>query len=70
MSSRREKRAALARFRSAKRKRELGEDAEDVFEGANIREEDDVYDVYDENEYKSLVESRRQREDFVVDDGG
>jgi hypothetical protein len=38
-------------------------------EGSNFREEEDVYDVVDEEEYRSLVESRRQREDFVVDDG-
>ena len=68
MSSRSsDRKAALARFRSAKRKRELGEE-QDVFEG-NIREEEDVYDVMEEDEYKSLVESRREREDFVVDDG-
>lgn len=31
--------------------------------------EDDVYDVVEENDYQQLVESRRQREDFVVNDG-
>lgn len=67
MSSRPDRKAALARFRSAKRRRELGE-TQDVFEG-NIREEEDVYDIVEEEDYKSLVESRRQREDFVVDDG-
>ena len=61
------KRAALAKFREAKQKRSLGEE-DDLFEG-NIKEEEDVYDVYDEAEYESLVNSRRQREDFVVDDG-
>ena len=66
-SSRSNKAAALAKFRQAKRKRELGEDTtEDLLQ---IREEEDVYDVVDESEYQSLVESRRQREDFVVDDG-
>ena len=34
-----------------------------------FREEEDVYDKVDEAEYANLVESRRQREDFVVDDG-
>jgi hypothetical protein len=29
----------------------------------------DVYEVVDEEDYQKLVESRRQREDFVVDDG-
>ena len=34
-----------------------------------IAEEETVYDVVDENEYRQLVEKRREREDFVVDDG-
>jgi hypothetical protein len=68
MSSRASNRkAALAKFRSAKRKRELGEE-DDLFEG-NIKEEDDVYDLVDQEEYESLVQARRQREDFIVDDG-
>jgi hypothetical protein len=29
----------------------------------------DVYDVLDEEEYREYVERRREREDFVVDDG-
>ena len=66
-SSRSNKSAALAKLRMAKRKRDLGEDTTD--ELLEIREEEDVYDVVDESEYQSLVESRRQREDFVVDDG-
>mmetsp|Transcript_18898 Transcript_18898/g.27965 ORF Transcript_18898/g.27965 Transcript_18898/m.27965 type:complete len:1429 (+) Transcript_18898:96-4382(+) len=32
--------------------------------------EDDVYEVVQEDEYQQLVESRRQREDFVVNDDG
>lgn len=34
-----------------------------------VQDEEDVYDVYEEDDYQKLVESRRQREDFVVDDG-
>jgi len=67
MSYRAQRRAALAKFRSAKQRRELGEE-DDLFDG-NIKEEEDVYDVVDQDEYESLVQSRRQREDFVVDDG-
>jgi hypothetical protein len=67
MSSRATRKAALAKLRDAKRRRELGEE-EDLFEG-NIKEEEDVYDVYAEEDYQDLVNSRRQREDFVVDDG-
>jgi hypothetical protein len=70
-SRRATKKAALERLRHIRRKRDMGElDAErDVLEGNNFREEEDVFDVVDEEEYRSLVESRRQREDFVVDDG-
>jgi hypothetical protein len=35
----------------------------------DVPEEEDVYEVLEESEYQKLVESRRQREDFVVDDG-
>lgn len=67
VKSKAERKAAMDRFRSAKRKRAMGED-DDIFE-ANMKEEEDVYDVVDEEEYANLVNSRRQREDFVVDDG-
>lgn len=28
-----------------------------------------MYDVVDQDDYNKIVESRRQRDDFVVDDG-
>lgn len=31
--------------------------------------EEDIYEKVDEEEYKELVQRRREREDFVVDDG-
>lgn len=65
MSSRARNKAALAKFREDKRKRLMGEEEPDF----EIKEEEDVYDIVDENEYQTLVNSRRQREDFVVDDG-
>ena len=34
-----------------------------------IEDDAPVYDVLDESEYEELVRTRRQREDFVVDDG-
>lgn len=34
-----------------------------------IEDEAPVYDVLDEDQYEELVRTRRQREDFVVDDG-
>lgn len=66
-SSKLSRKAARAKFLDAKRKRLEGFE-EDVFE-QNIKGEEDIYDVVDESEYQSLVNSRRQREDFVVDDG-
>jgi hypothetical protein len=69
MSSKASKKAALAKFRDAKRKRIMGEDEPDDLFGGTMKEEEDVYDVVDEDQYQTLVNSRRQREDFVVDDG-
>jgi DNA polymerase alpha subunit A len=34
-----------------------------------VPDEQDIYEVVEEEEYQRLVEARRQREDFVVDDG-
>jgi DNA polymerase alpha subunit A len=34
-----------------------------------VEEQDDVYEYVEEEEYRKIVESRRQQEDFVVDDG-
>lgn len=69
MSSKASRKAALAKFRDAKRKRIMGEEEPDELFDSNMKEEEDVYDVVDEEEYQTLVNSRRQREDFVVDDG-
>ena len=35
-----------------------------------VAEDDAVYDYVDEDEYRELVDQRRRREDFVVDDDG
>lgn len=40
-----------------------------MFHMLQMPEEEDVYDVVDETEYGKVVNSRREREDFVVDDG-
>jgi hypothetical protein len=34
-----------------------------------VEEQDDVYEYVEEEEYQKIVKSRRQQEDFVVDDG-
>ena len=66
MSSRQTKKAALA----ALRERRAGlSAASSKLEEYTVADEGDVYDVVDETEYEELVEKRRQREDFVVDDG-
>lgn len=64
-SKRAQKRAAMNRFKNNRRNgfNVLDDDA------GHFKEEEDVYDLVDQDEYRNLVESRRQREDFVVDDG-
>jgi type IV secretory pathway VirB10-like protein len=64
-SKRSAKRAAMNRFKNNRRNglNVLDDDA------GHFKEEEDIYDLVDQEEYKNLVESRRQREDFVVDDG-
>jgi len=65
MSSRQTKKAALAALRD----RRSGLAASGTLDDYEVADEGDVYDVVDETEYEELVEQRRQREDFVVDDG-
>jgi DNA polymerase alpha subunit A len=60
------KAAALRAMREAREKADIGVSRMDDFE---VEEQDDVYEYVEEEEYRKLVESRRQREDFVVDDG-
>jgi hypothetical protein len=67
MSSKQKKGAALRAIRDARSRKDQG-----LYGGVDeveMKEEEDVYDEVDETEYRKLVESRRQREDFVVDDG-
>ena len=64
-SKRAAKRAAMNRFKN-NRKNGLNVLDDDA---GHFKEEEDIYDLVDNEEYKNLVESRRQREDFVVDDG-
>jgi DNA polymerase alpha subunit A len=63
MSSASRRRAALAKYRSA---RETGTSALDQIEF----EDDAIYDEVTEEEYRQTVQARREREDFVVDDDG
>lgn len=38
-------------------------------ETLEIKNEDNVFDMVDEDEYQKIVEDRRKNTDFVVDDG-
>jgi DNA polymerase alpha subunit A len=58
------KREALEKLRARREGRLLSSRTEE-FEV----KENDVYEQMDEDEYQKLVEARREREDFVVDDG-
>jgi len=65
-SKRAARKAAMSRFKNNRKNgfNVLDDDA------GHFKEEEDVYEMVDQEEYKNLVESRRQREDFVVDDDG
>ena len=67
MSSKQKKGAALQALRDARSRKDQG--LYGGIEEVEIKEEEDVYDEVDEDDYQKLVESRRQRDDFVVDDG-
>lgn len=65
MSSRASKAEALRQLRE-RRERGIGSALNDY----EIKDEGDIYEKVDEEEYRDLVEKRREREDFVVDDDG
>lgn len=66
-SRRAQKAAARAKLKQRRQGIISSTDLDDTLE---IHDEEDIYEIVDENEYQNLVESRRQREDFVVDDDG
>ncbi|KAL5492315.1 POL1 [Sanghuangporus weigelae] len=63
MSDRRKNASKLEKFAAYKRAREGG--------GRNWKPEEDgdLYDEVDEEQYKSIVKGRLQKDDFIVDDG-
>jgi hypothetical protein len=67
MSSKQRKKASLAALKSARSGRRSTSALDDVPEDDTANA--DVYEVMDEMEYWDYVERKRQREDFVVDDG-
>jgi hypothetical protein len=67
MSSKQRKKASLAALKSARSGRRSTSALDDVPDDDTAN--DDVYEVMDETEYRDYVERKREREDFVVDDG-
>jgi len=67
MSSRSQKSHALRALSEQRRKKQKGVSVLDNYE---IKDEGDVYEHVDEEDYRNLVDKRREREDFVVDDDG
>ncbi len=70
-----QRKLALASLKSARSGR-LSSALDEVLRGDNDgrgghgdARNGDVYDVLDEEEYREYVQRRREREDFVVDDG-
>ena len=66
LSSREQKRQARQALKSARSGRSSGLDA---LLNEDVEENDDVYEQMTEEEYRQYVERKREREDFVVDDG-
>ena len=65
MSLRSRRGQALEALRNRKRGDVLTSQTEELENDDN----DDIYEYVEEEEYRDLVQSRREREDFVVDDG-
>lgn len=66
MSLRSRRGQALEALRNRKRGDVLTSQTEEL----ENDDDDDIYEYVEEEEYKDLVQSRREREDFVVDDDG
>ena len=69
MSSRRAQKAAALKALRDRRSGLAGAPDSTRTDDYEFQYEGDVYDVVAEEDYEDLVEKRRQREDFVVDDG-
>ena len=67
LSSREQKRQARQALKSARSGRSSGLDA--LLNDEDGDDNDDVYEQMTEEEYRQYVERKREREDFVVDDG-
>ncbi len=65
MTSRAKKKAALNAIRARKNGTVLSSRTDEY----EVTDPGDIYDVVEEEDYRNLVDKRRDREDFVVDDG-
>ena len=73
MSSKESKSEALRRLRVQRLHRQIqGKQSREgsILANYSLKDEDDIFEQVDEDAYHDLVEKRRQREDFVVDDDG
>jgi hypothetical protein len=66
LTAKQQRKLALASLKSARSGR-LSSALDEICD--DDKNNGDVYDVMDEEEYRDYVERRREREDFVVDDG-
>ncbi len=69
LTSKQQRKLALASLKSARSGRLSSALDEVLRDDRGDARNGDVYDVLDEEEYRDYVERRREREDFVVDDG-
>ena len=67
LTAKQQKRQALASLKSARSGRSGQLDALDSL--LDDTKNNDVYETMDEQQYREYVERKREREDFVVDDG-
>lgn len=61
--------AALEKFKAARQQRLSGGTLDELLP-TDADNDDDIYETVTEEEYVKIVNARRQREDFVVDDDG
>ena len=68
-SSRSSSNSKKASALQALKERRLNGSTKTRTEEYEIANDDDLFDEVDEEEYTDIVQQRREREDFVVDDG-
>ena len=69
LTAKQQKRQALASLKSARSGRSSGHQLDALDSLLDDTKNNDVYETMDEQQYREYVERKREREDFVVDDG-